>query len=132
MFVGRENELTELQSELKDWKSKTAVLEYFHRQAVGGVMEDIEDFGCYWYDDPVNKSNGEFDCVVKRVGEKYDFYECKFFDRKMTAEECKQEQKQLEEIKGITADRVGFVSVEGFSSKKIMDYVLLDGKMLYK
>lgn len=108
------------------------VLEYFHRQAVGGAMEDIEDFGCYWYDDPVNKSNGEFDCVVKRVGEKYDFYECKFFDRKMTADECKQEQKQLEEIKGITADRVGFVSVEGFSSKKIMDYVLLDGKMLYK
>ena len=53
-------------------------------------MEDIEDFGCYWYDDPVNKSNGEFDCVVKRVGEKYDFYECKFFDRKMTADECKQ------------------------------------------
>ena len=50
----------------------------------------------------------------------------------MTADECKQEQKQLEEIKGITADRVGFVSVEGFSSKKIMDYVLLDRKMLYK
>jgi uncharacterized protein YwlG (UPF0340 family) len=73
----------------------------------------------------------EFDCVVKRVGDKYDFYECKFFDRKMTAEECKQEKKQLEEIKGITVERVGFVSIEGFSSKKIKDFVLVDGNILY-
>ena len=107
------------------------VLEYFHRQAVSGAIDDIEDFGCYWYDDPVNKTNGEFDCVVKRVGDKYDFYECKFFDRKMTAEECKQEKKQLDEIKGITVERVGFVSIEGFSSKKIKDFVLVDGKILY-
>ena len=106
-------------------------LEYFHRQAVSGAIDDIEDFGCYWYDDPVNKTNGEFDCVVKRVGDKYDFYECKFFDRKMTAEECKQEEKQIEEIKGITVERVGFVSIEGFSSKKIKDFVLVDGKILY-
>ena len=94
-------------------------------------MDDIEDFGCYWYDDPVNKTNGEFDCVVKRAGDKYDFYECKFFARKMTAKECEQEEKQLEEIKGINVDRVGFVSVEGFSSKKIKDYILVDGKKLY-
>jgi hypothetical protein len=107
------------------------VLEYFHRQAVSGAIDDIEDFGCYWYDDPVNKTNGEFDCVIKRVGDKYDFYECKFFDRKMTAEECKQEKKQLEEIKGIIVERVGFVSIEGFSSKKIKDFVLVDGKTLY-
>ena len=107
------------------------VLEYFHRQAVSGAIDDIEDFGCYWYDDPVNKTNSEFDCVVKRAGDKYDFYECKFFDRKMTAEECKQEKKQLDEIKGITVERVGFVSIEGFSSKKIKDFVLVDGKNLY-
>ena len=30
-------------------------LEYFHRQALSGKMDDIEDFGCYWYDDPVIK-----------------------------------------------------------------------------
>lgn len=107
-------------------------LEYFHRRAVGGSMDDIEDFGCYWYDDPVNKTNGEFDCVLKRTGDKYDFYECKFFDRKMTSEECEQEEKQLEAIMGITVDRVGFVSIEGFSSKKIKDYILVDGKMLYQ
>ena len=107
------------------------VLEYFHRQAVSGEMGDIEDFGSYWYDDPVSKTHGEFDCVVKRAEDKYDFYECKYFDRKMTADECEQEQRQLAEIQGIAVDRVGFVSIEGFSPKKIKDYVLIDGKMLY-
>ena len=30
--------------------------------AVQGKNPDIEDLGAYWYDDSVNKSNGEFDC----------------------------------------------------------------------
>ncbi len=107
------------------------VLEYFHRQAVSGEMSDIEDFGSYWYDDPVSKKNGEFDCVVKSAGDSYDFYECKYYDRKMTADECELEERQLVEIRGISVDRVGFVSIEGFSPKKIKDYILVDGKMLY-
>ncbi len=106
-------------------------LEYFHRKAIAGEPDDIEDFGSYWYDDSVNKTNGEFDCVVKRVGDKYDFYECKFYDRKMTAEECEMEERQLAEIKGINVDRVGFVSIAGFSPKKIKDYILIDGEMLF-
>ena len=107
-------------------------LEYIHRQAINGVIDDIEDYGSYWYDDPVNKSNGEFDCVIKRTGDKYDFYECKFFDRKMTKAECEQEEKQLKEIQGVAVSKIGFVSIEGFTSKKINDYTLIDGKMIYR
>ena len=33
-------------------------------------MEDIEDFGCYWYDDPVNKSNGEYKMMIRKYEEK--------------------------------------------------------------
>ena len=51
-------------------------LQYFHRAAMRGLYPDIDDFGSYWYDDPVTKTNGEFDCVIRR-GEQYDFYECK-------------------------------------------------------
>lgn len=107
------------------------VLEYFHRAAVNGKIDDIEDFGSYWYDDPISKTNGEFDCVVKRGEDKYDFYECKFFDRKMTAEECKQEAAQLTKVPEITISEIGFVSIEGFTAEKIEDYILLDGKVLY-
>ena len=61
--------------------------------SVLGEYPDIEDFGSYWYDDPKTKTNGEFDCVLKRDGDRYDFYECKYFDRPMTLEECKQEKE---------------------------------------
>ena len=64
-------------------------LQYFHRAAMLGKYPDIDDFGSYWYNDPATKTNGEFDCVIRR-GEQYDFYECKYFDRPMTLEECCQ------------------------------------------
>ena len=50
MFVGRENELTELQSELKDWKSKTAVLVYGKRRVGKSTL--------------INRAADSFDGVV--------------------------------------------------------------------
>ena len=107
-------------------------LQYFHRQALSGRISDIEDFGSYWYDDPETKSNGEFDCVIKRTGEKYDFYECKYFDRPMTLEECEQEKEQLMAIHGITVDKIGFICTGGFESETLKDFILIDGDHLFK
>ncbi len=105
-------------------------LQYFHRAAMLGKYPDIDDFGSYWYDDLATKTNGEFDCVIRR-GEKYDFYECKYFDRPMTLKECRQEKEQLDSIKGITVSGVGFVCTGGFTSEKSDDFELIDGKALY-
>ena len=106
-------------------------LQYFHRQAVSGQIPDIEDFGSYWYDDPETKTNGEFDCVIKRSGEEYDFYECKYFDRPMTLEECDKEKEQLVTIHGITVSKVGFICTGGFESEAMKDFILIDGNQLY-
>ena len=105
-------------------------LQYFHRAAMLGKYPDIDDFGSYWYDDLATKTNGEFDCVIRR-GEKYDFYECKYFDRPMTLKECRQEKEQLDSIKGITVSGVGFVCTGGFTSERSDDFELIDGKALY-
>ena len=105
-------------------------LQYFHRAAMLGLYPDIDDFGSYWYDDPVTKTNGEFDCVIRR-GEQYDFYECKYFDRPMTLEECRQEKEQLDSIKGITVLGVGFVCTGGFDFEGAEGFTLIDGKALY-
>ncbi len=107
-------------------------LQYFHRMAVQGKYPDIEDFGSYWYDDPVNKSNGEFDCVIKRTGGLYDFYECKNYDRPMTQRECDQEKSQLQAIRGIDVSRIGFVCPGGFDFPNKSEYILIDGKELYQ
>lgn len=107
-------------------------LQYFHRMAVLGRYADIEDYGSYWYDDPETKTNGEFDCVLKHKGEKFDFYECKYYDRPMTLEECKQERKQLVRIKGVDVAGIGFVCTGGFDFQNTENYLLVDGESLYK
>lgn len=107
-------------------------LQYFHRIALLGKYPDIEDFGSYWYDDPATKTNGEFDCVLKRSGDQYDFYECKYFDRQMSFEECRQEKEQLKMIRGIQAADIGFVCTGGFSFEEDNnEFILIDGKRLY-
>ena len=107
-------------------------LQYFHRMAVQGKYPDIEDFGSYWYDDSVHKTNGEFDCVIKRTGDKYDFYECKFFDRPMRRKECEQERSQLQAIRGIEVSGIGFVCTGGFDFEDDREFKLIDGKALYE
>ena len=106
-------------------------LQYFHGMAILGKYPDIEDFGCYWYNNPETKTNGAFDCVIKRSGEQYDFYECKYFDRPMTLEECEQERDQLEKIHGIEVSNIGFVCTGGFEFEEKHGFILLDGERLY-
>ena len=105
-------------------------LQYFHRATLLGEYTDIDDFGSYWYDDPATKTNGEFDCVIRR-GEQYDFYECKYFDRPMTLKECREEKEQLDSIKGITVSGTGFICTGGFDFDSTEDFKLIDGKTLY-
>ncbi len=88
-------------------------LQYFHRMSGTGEFAEIEDYGSYWYDDPKSKKNGEFDCVVKRKGE-FDFYECKYFDRKMTLAECQAEEAQIRQQSGIIPSKIGFICTGGF------------------
>ena len=107
-------------------------LQYFHRMAVAGSYADIEDFGSYWYDDPAARTNGEFDCVLKRTGEKFDFYECKYFDRPMTLGECSQEREQLLNMKGVDVSGIGFVCTGGFEFENTGGFLLIDGEDLYQ
>ena len=107
------------------------VLQYFHRMAVSGYYSDVEDFGTYWYDDPVTKTNGEFDCVIKRTGNLYDFYECKYYNRPMTFNECKQEKRQLLDIKGIEVSQMGFVCTGGFECNNQSEFIMIAGEELY-
>ena len=108
------------------------MIQYFHSPALNGSIPDIEDFGSYWYDDPVTKKNGEFDCVIKRVGVIFGFYECKYFDREMTLEECRHEEAQLASIKGIRPSGIGFVCSGGFSFEDEGNYQLITGDELYR
>ena len=97
-----------------------------------GDYRDVTDFGTYWYDDPVGRTNGEFDCVLRRSGDRYDFYECKYYDRRMTLEECRREETQVRGRPGLSVSKVGFVCTGGFDVEDTGIYALLTGDMLYQ
>ena len=105
-------------------------LQYFHRKIGTEPFEDVVDFGSYWYDDPITKTNGQFDCVLKRRGDQYDFYECKDYNRKMTLTECQEEEAQVRRV-GIAVSRIGFICTGGYDFTEAEGYTLIDGKALY-
>ncbi len=103
--------------------------QYFQRQVKQGKRQGVYDIGTYWYDDPVSRTNGEFDCVLK-MADGYDFYECKYYDHPMTREECQKEVMQLSALKGINCRKVGFVCLGGFTFQD-EQIELIDGEMLF-
>ena len=103
---------------------------YFIRLAKNGLLNDVEDFGSFWYDDKKTATNGQFDCVLKEK-DGYDFYEVKFYEKPMSKSECEEEEKQVRALTGLSCKKIGFICSEGFdfTSEK---YELLDANDMYK
>ena len=81
------------------------------------------DIGTYWYDDPISKTNGEFDVVCKSdLG--YIFYEVKFRNQKINDELISEEINQVNKT-NLNAIDYGFVSKSGFDLKNNYVYDLI-------
>lgn len=92
------------------------VKQFFSIKVKSGEIEYVTDIGTYWYDDPENKVNGQFDCVLEHP-EGYSVYEVKYYDKPMSEEECNSEAKKIRAIKGLDNLKIGFVCSSGFSTK---------------
>lgn len=104
--------------------------QYFIRLARNGLLENVEDFGSFWYDDKKNSKNGQFDCVLKEK-DGYDFYEVKFYEKPMSLSDCENEEKQIREICDIYCKKIGFICSSGFNFKDSR-YNLITGNEIYK
>ena len=78
----------------------------------GELPELFDDIGRYWYNDPANKTNGEFD-VVTHDPHGYVFYEAKFRDTPVTQEMIDEEIEQIRST-GLDCYAYGFFSRSGF------------------
>ena len=83
------------------------------RHAISPILYKI---GKYYYDDPKNKVDGEFD-VVTLSKDGYDFYEVKSTDAKLNDAVIKEELCQLKKL-GIKYNKLGFISKSGFDVKE--------------
>lgn len=80
------------------------------------INPPFEDIGKFYYDDPKNKQNGEFDVVTKdKLG--YIFYESKFINRDITDKIIDEEIQQVEAT-NLKCYKYGFVAKKGFNLKK--------------
>ena len=79
---------------------------------MGELKDNFEKIGKYYYDDPKNKTNGEFDIVTENDGS-YIFYEAKFCDSPLDKSLIWQEIQQVNNT-GLTCSKYGFFSKSGY------------------
>lgn len=105
--------------------------QYLIRKNKMGMIEPvIEKIGKYYYDDPKNHTNGEFD-VVTWDENGYAFYEVKFKNHKISEEVVTEEIEQVKNT-GLDCYKYVFISRAGFTNLKKDDVECIELSELYK
>ena len=103
---------------------------FFSVLAQAGKLPGITNIGSYYYDDPANHKNGEFD-VALAFGDAYEIYEVKYFKKPMTLADIHHEAGQVREIKALNVARLGFIAVNGFEEREA-GFRYYTGEELYR
>lgn len=105
--------------------------QYLIRQNKAGNIDPvIEKIGKYYYDDPKNKTNGEFDVVT--LDEKgYVFYEVKFRKNPVSKSMIDEEIEQVK-LTGLNCYKYVFFAKSGFSQEETDAVKLIGIQELYK
>ena len=104
--------------------------QYLIRKNRKGEIEPvIEKIGKYYYDNPVERTNGEFD-VVTEDEKGYAFYEVKFRNKPITDEVIDKEIKQVEAT-GLNCYKYVFISKSGFQCKGRDNVEFVELKEMY-
>ena len=90
---------------------------YFSFLARAGKLPGIRNIGSYYYDDPVTKTNGEFDVALEYDGS-YTLFEAKYYKGPMELDEIHREIGQIRRIKGINVTKIGFIAANGFAERE--------------
>ena len=105
--------------------------QYLIRKNRKGLMDEVfEKIGKYYYDDPIEKKNGEFD-IVTLDDRGYIFYEAKFRKEPVTENVVRNEIRQVEQT-GLESYKYGFFSKSGFACEEEENRILIELKELYK
>ena len=105
--------------------------QYLIRKNRKGLMDEIfEKIGKYYYDDPAEKKNGEFD-IVTQDDRGHIFYEAKFRKDPVTEIIVQNEIRQVEQT-GLKCYKYGFFSRGGFTCEKEENRILIELSELYR
>ncbi len=76
---------------------------------------EVKAIGSYWYDDPSNRANGEFDIAEQLADSTYRIYEAKHLKNPMTEKLRDEELQKIRNIVGLNVSSAGFISSSGFA-----------------
>ena len=96
----------------------------------GKIDPPFMKIGKYYYDDPENKTNGEFD-IVTQDESGYCFYEVKFKRHAVSAEMIEEEIRQVKRT-GLNCRKYGFISRSGIENRSREDVIYIDLEDIYK
>ncbi len=112
------------------YRFEEIVRTYFSLMVQLGKITGIYDIGTYYFDDSINKKNGEFDIALK-VKDGYEIIETKYLKDKVNNQIIKEEIKQIKGITEIDVKDYGFVSINGYQDKIERLKYLIDGNDIY-
>lgn len=99
--------------------------QYLIRQnRAGNIDVPFDEIGRYWYDDPANHANGEFD-IVTRDPQGFIFYEAKFRKTPVGQKIVEEEISQVKATE-LCCYKYGFFSRSGFAVKASDEIELID------
>lgn len=78
-----------------------------------GKIKGIINVGTYYYDDPINHLNGEFDLALEKK-DNVEIIEVKYLKNKVNNQIIDKELYQVKNIKEININKLGFISINGF------------------
>lgn len=109
---------------------ETIVKDYLSLAVRNGLYDGIYNIGTYYYDDQINKENGEFDVAIA-LKEGYDIIEVKYYSEPISQTLINKESKQIQAIQEIDIKGYGFASINGFKNISKDYKYLIDGDVIY-
>ena len=103
------------------------VRNFYSILSVNGKLNGVRNIGTYYYDDPINKKNGEFD-VALEFKDYLKIIEVKYYKNKLTLKEMNKEVEQIKNLKTNLKVEYAFVATSGYET---CEYECLDVNCLY-
>jgi len=114
------------------YRFEDIVKQYFRNEILSGRYNNALIVGTYFYNDHINKTNGELDIVIRKK-DTFDIYEAKYLNNKLSINDINKEISQIKNIKDLKIDNIGFVSINGFEEDiKTNNFKKISGNQLYK
>ena len=112
------------------YRFEEIVRTYLSLQVKKEKLDGIYNIGTYYYDDIINKKNGEFD-VALELENGFDIIEVKYLKDKVKQSVVESEIQKIKNIKEINVLNVGFASINGFEEKISNLKYMIDGNDIY-